>query len=141
MKKISLRYVERKDWDFILSLRNNEETRDNFYTKNEIKKQDHYKYLKKQEKNPSFFHWIISYGNFDAGYVRILDNDVSIMVDNKFQNKGIGTFALNLVEKEAKLLGIKKLVGRVMVHNNQSKKIFEKNNYKLLMYWLEKYIS
>ena len=141
MKQISLRRVDKNDWDFILSLRNNEKTRDNFYTKNIIKKQDHYKYLEDQEKNQNFFNWIISYENVNAGYIRILENDVSIMIDDKFQNKGIGTTALNLVEKEAKLLGIKKLVGRIMVHNNQSKKIFEKNNYNLLMYWLEKHIS
>ena len=141
MKQISLRRVDKNDWDFILSLRNNEKTRDNFYTKNIIKKQDHYKYLEEQEKNQNFFNWIISYENVNAGYIRILENDVSIMIDDKFQNKGIGTAALNLVEKEAKLLGIKKLVGRIMVHNNQSKKIFEKNNYNLLMYWLEKHIS
>ncbi len=141
MKQVSLRPVKKKDWDFILSLRNDDKTRDNFYTKNKIKKKDHYKYLQEQAKNPNFFHWIISYGNSNAGYVRILENDISIMLNNKFQNKGIGTSALKLIEKEAKLLGIKKLVGRVMVHNVQSKKIFEKNNYTLLMYWLEKYIS
>ena len=63
------------------------------------------------------------------------------MIDDSFQNKGVGTIALNLLENEAKLLGIKKLVGRIMIHNNHSKKIFENNGYGLLMYWLEKHIS
>ena len=58
----------------------------------------------------------------------------------KFQSQGIGTKALSLIENEAKKLGIKKLVGRIMVHNKNSKKIFVNNDYKLKMWWYEKNI-
>jgi len=37
-------------------------------------------------------------------------------------------------------LGIKKLVGRIMTHNIASQKAFQKNNFKLKMYWYEKEI-
>jgi RimJ/RimL family protein N-acetyltransferase len=143
MKEVNLRKATKNDWDFILLFRNNKKININFYTKNEneIKKQDHYDYLRKQEKNKNFLHWIISFNDLDVGYVRILKNDVSIMLDEKCQGNGIGTLALKELEKEAKSHGIKKLVGRIMIHNEQSRKIFEKNNYKLLMYWLEKDIS
>lgn len=80
-------------------------------------------------------------GNKDVGYVRIQDNDVSIIIDPKYHKKGIGSNALNLLEKEAKKLGIKKLVGRIMIQNKQSEQIFRKNNYKLKMYWYEKNIE
>lgn len=76
----------------------------------------------------------------NAGYVRVLDSDVSIMVEHKFHGKGIGTQALKLLEKEAKKSGIRKLVGRVMIDNEKSKQIFLNNDYKLLMYWFEKKI-
>ena len=62
------------------------------------------------------------------------------MVEKKFQTKGIGTIMLNLVEKEARGLGIKKLKAKVLIGNDSSKKIFEKNNYKLKMYLFEKEI-
>ena len=82
-----------------------------------------------QSKNPS-----------PIGYIRILDQDVNIMVEKKFQTKGIGTVMLNLVEKEARGLGIKKLKAKVLIGNDSSKKIFEKNNYKLKIYLFEKEI-
>ena len=96
--------------------------------------------MKKQKTNPNFFNWIICYGSHNAGYVRILDNDVSIMLDEKYSNKGIGTIALNLIENEAKNLGLTKLIGKIMIHNKSSKQIFKKNQYKLKMYWFEKEI-
>ena len=136
--QVALRKVKRKDWDFILRLRNNKDYRQFFYSQKIISKKEHYNYLAKQKSNPNFMNWIITYGSKDAGYLRVLNNDVSIMIEKKYNNKGIGTTALQLLEKQARKQGIKKLVGRVMIHNKSSKKIFLKNNYKLRMYWLEK---
>ena len=73
-----------------------------------------------------------------VGYVRLLDSDVGIMLKKDFQNKGIASYALELLEKEAKLLGISKLIAKVQVENISSRKIFEKNNYETKFYWLEK---
>lgn len=130
--------MRKEDWDFILDLRNKEEFRSFFYTQHTITKKEHYGYLQKQKSNPNFFNWMICYGLQDVGYLRVLDNDVGIIIDPKYHNKGIGSKALKLLEKEAKRLGIKKLVGKVMIYNKSSKNIFIKNNYKLLMYWFEK---
>ena len=138
--KISLRNVLKNDWDFILLLRNEEKFKIFFNTQHVITKKEHYEYLKKHKSNPKFVNRIICYGKKDVGYIRILDNDISIMVLQKFHGKGIGTKALELMEEEAKKLGIKKLIGNVMVHNNSSKKIFLKNNFKLKMYSYEKEI-
>jgi len=74
----------------------------------------------------------------NIGYIRVLDNDVSIMIEKKYHGKGLGTIALTFLEKEAKKLGMKKLVGRVMIDNEKSKKIFLNNEYDLKMYWYEK---
>ena len=63
------------------------------------------------------------------------------MINSDFRGKGLGTSALKLLEIEAKKVGIKKLIGRVRIQNEESKKIFEDNKYKLLMYWYEKNIS
>ena len=110
------------------------------YTKHQISKSEHYEYLKKQNRNPNFVNWIICIYSKNVGYIRVLDNDVSIMIEKKFHGKGIGTQALEILEKEARKFGIRKLVGRVMVDNEKSKQIFLNNDYKLKMYWFEKNI-
>ncbi len=135
---IILKLVDKEDWDFIYHLRKNKIYENNFYTKSSFSKDEHYSYLSKQEQSSNFFHWMITVEDQNVGYIRILENDVSIMIDKKHQGKGIGQQALELMEKEAKNVGIHKLVGRIMIDNESSKKIFEKNSYNLLMYWFEK---
>jgi len=126
------------DWDFILSLRNDDKFRPYFYDQHIISKNEHYEYLTKQLTNKNFNNWIITYNSKDVGYIRILNNDVSIMILKKFHNKSIGTNALRLLENKAKDLGIKKLIGRIMIDNKKSENIFKKNNYKLKIFWYEK---
>ena len=139
--KIELREVEKKDWNYVLKLRN-EFYEYSFYEQNEpILKDDHYKYMNKQETNPNFHQWVAFDGKNDVGYIRILDQDINIMVEKEFQSKGIGTIMLNLVEKKALSLGIKKLKAIVIAGNESSKKIFIKNNFKLILRSFEKEIS
>jgi len=139
--KIELREVEKKDWNFVLKLRN-EFYEYSFYEQNEpILKDDHYKYMNKQETNPNFHQWVAFDGKNDVGYIRILDQDINIMVEKEFQSKGIGTIMLNLVEKKALSLGIKKLKAIVIAGNESSTKIFLKNNFKLILRSFEKEIS
>ena len=134
---IKLRQAEKRDWDLILDLRN--ASYKFFYKQNEpISHNEHYKYMENQIKNNNFHQWIITHNNEDAGYVRILDFDVSIMVAKKYQNKGIASITLSLLEKEAKTLGIKKLVALVAPENKSSQKIFQKNNYTLKLNLFEK---
>jgi len=135
---IKLRKLSRNDWDFVLKLRNRREYRSFFIQQHTISKKEHYAYMKKEQKNPNYACWIITYNDENVGYVRILDGDIGIALEKKYHGKGIGSKALKLLEKEAKKLRIKKLVGRVMIHNESSKKIFLKNNYRLKLYWYEK---
>lgn len=134
---INLRKTKISDWDYILSLRN--QSFKNFYLQDKpLTKKEHYAYLKKQKTNPKFFNWIISKNKKNVGYVRLLNNDVSIIIDKKYQDMHIGTNALKLLEEEAKNLGLNKLVAMILINNKQSKKIFLKNNYKLKQWWFEK---
>ena len=135
---IQLENVNKNDWDYILKLRNSRFVKSQMYTKHTITKLEHYAYLKKQQKNKNFINWMISLDFKNIGYIRLLDNDVSIMIEKKYHGMGIGTIAITILEKEAKKLGINKLVGRVMVDNEKSQRIFLKNKYKLKMYWYEK---
>jgi len=138
--KIQLRSAEKKDWDVILTLRNKFFT--NFYNQDKpLKKDEHYQYLEKQKTNPKFNHWMIVNESDILGYVRILDNDIGIMIKEEYQGKGIASQALEIAEEYAREMGIKKLVALVKFGNDSSKKIFLKNNYDLKMYWLEKQIQ
>ena len=139
--QINLRKVTQKDWDFILNLRNQFYV-DSFYEqKKPIQKEEHYEYMKKQNSNPNFHQWIATDGNEDFGYIRILDKNLNVMVEKKFQGKGIGTIMVNLVENKALSLGIKKLKAEVIVGNESSKKMLIKNNYKLKMHLFEKELN
>ena len=116
---ISLKIVKEEDWDFVLDLRNEKDFRKYFQNQKHIEKNEHYEYLNKQKNNPNFFNWIICDNSDDVGYVRILDNDVSIMIEPSHHGKGIGTDAMRLVEIEAQKLGIKYLVGKMMIFNKK----------------------
>ena len=134
---IQLRDVTKVDWDFILELRNNDFQY--FYEQNApISKNSHYKYMENHVNDSNFHQWIISLDGNDAGYVRILNEDVGIMIKKELQGKGIASKALELLEREAVSLGIRKLVALVHPENLNSERIFKKNGYNLKLYRLEK---
>jgi len=138
---LKLRKCIRDDWDTILELRN-DFYKNSFYKQTSIlSKGEHYDYMEKQSKNPNFFQWMAVIDENVIGYVRILDLDVNIMVSKEFQSKGMGSMILQLLETEAKKLNMPKLIGLIRVDNLASKKIFEKNNYKLKLYWFEKQLT
>ena len=62
--------------------------------------------MNKQETNPNFHQWIAFYGKDDVGYIRILDQDINIMVEKKFQSRGIGTIMLNLIGKKVLITSV-----------------------------------
>ena len=136
---LKLNPVMKNHWDFIMELRNDFYEKYFFEQNQPLTKIQHYEYMKKQASNPNFFQWIVV-GNNDQliGYIRILEHDINIMVHRNFQNKGFGTKILELVEDKAKKLGLKKLQAKVIHGNHSSKKIFEKNDFKHKMDFLEK---
>ena len=97
--------------------------------------------MKNQKSNTNFHQWISSDGKNNVGYIRLLKDDVSIIVDQKFQNKGIGTKMLELMEKEARKIGLKKIKALVRKNNFSSEKIFLKNNYNVTTLLFEKEIE
>ena len=136
--KIKLINVNDEHWNFILSLRNAFFEHSFYEQKHAISKDEHYEYMKKQTANPNFHQWIAASDGLPIGYIRILDHDINIMVDKKFQNKGVGTIMLKLVEEKAKKLGLKKLEARVLTENQNSLKLFQKNDFQIKMNQLEK---
>ena len=138
--EIKLREVCKEDWDYILQLRNSFFKDDFLEQQKVLTKKEHYEYMEKQKSNTNFYQWISSDEEKNVGYIRLLEDDVSVIVDQKFQNKGIGTIMLALMEKEAKKIGLKKIKALVRKNNFSSEKIFLKNNYQLKILTFEKEI-
>tara|TARA_B100001765_G_C19457240_1_gene317507 strand:+ start:679 stop:1098 length:420 start_codon:yes stop_codon:yes gene_type:complete len=138
--EIKLREVCKEDWDYILQLRNSFFKDDFLEQQKVLTKKEHYEYMEKQKSNTNFYQWVSFDGEKNVGYIRLLEDDVSVIVDQKFQNKGIGTIMLALMEKEAKKIGLKKIKALVRKNNFSSEKIFLKNNYQLKILMFEKEI-
>ncbi len=102
---MQLRQMLFSDADFMLEMKNYPETRQfAIASHEEIKKEDHYKYL---EDNIHYFQVIEFAVNERAGVIRIKDNEISIWIDRKFWGKGIASFILEQVSEkgmEAKIV-------------------------------------
>ena len=135
---MDFRNVKKDDWNFILELRNSFFNK--FHKQNSpIKLKEHEKYMKAQIKNKKFRQWIIIDHKSDIGYIRILEEDVSVLLKKEFQGKGFGTKALRKLEKQSSLP--KKLIGEIKANNISSIKTFEKAGYKLKILVFEKNIK
>jgi len=135
---VHLRPCTKDDWDIILNLRNQFYQGSFILQDRPLTKEEHYEYMEKQQTNPNFHQWMAIMDNKLVGYIRILDSEINILVVKEYQGKGIGSKMLQLLEQEAKKLNIKKLKGLVRTDNLKSKRLFQKNNYKLKTYWFEK---
>jgi len=67
------------------------------------------------------------------GYCMLKDIEanpkIGIMIDKKYQNKGMGKIAMKKLEKEAKRLGCKKLGLMVDINNTKAINFYKKLNY------------
>ena len=118
--KIGIRKVSKKDWEFILHLRNQEEVRLASHDTSIIDDETHHKYMQKKTANEKIFHWIITYNKKDVGYIRLGNLEFGSMLLNDYRGKGIGKQAYALVFKEAKKLGLTKLTAQVKINRKTS---------------------
>ncbi len=103
MEDLKLKKIKKSDWKYILELRNKQ--RKHFFQDEIISLDEHLKYMEKNSRNPYFIAWIIKKNGINLGYVRLLNGELSIVLDEQYQGQGFGTIALNL--------GIKKCEGKL----------------------------
>ena len=93
-------------------------------------------YIKNNQKNKNKKHYKIFYKNKHVGNLRICkihDNEVTIgilILEKKYQNKAIGTKAIQNLIKKLKQQTIKSIITYVSKKNKQSIKFFKKNNFR-----------
>jgi len=103
-------------------------------------------YIKNHQKNKNQKLYRIFYKNKHVGNLRICkiyNNEVTIGIligEKKYQNKAIGTKAIQKLLKKLKQQKIKSIIAYVSKKNKQSIKFFKKNNfreYKNVKYFLK----
>ena len=117
---------EPKYWEFIRKLRNNnsnESINQEFITKEKQKK-----YMK---KNGNYFY-ICILNNIPTGYIRIINNDIGLIVDKNYRRKGIALF---MVKEVMKLNP--KAFAKIKIWNKKSIELFKKAGFKLSNYIYE----
>ena len=117
---VEIKSVEKKDWEFILHLRNQEKVRLASHDTSIIDDETHLKYMQKMTVDKKKFHWIITYNKKDVGYIKIGDLEFGSMLLNDYRGRGIGKLAYALVFKEAKKLGLTKITAQVKINRETS---------------------
>ena len=117
---MQLRPMVMSDSDFLLELKNYEETRRYaIATHDEIKKEDHYKWL---EHNIQYFQVIEG-----VAVVRIQDGEISIWVERSRWGKGIATFILDMLSE-------KDMTSKIVSGNISSMRCFINAGFKPTTY-------
>ena len=129
---ILLRKVTNKDSRFILSWRNENQTRLFSRNQNIISQNDHKKWFKNEIKNKKNILIIAYQKNTRVGFIRYNNVEkncfeISINLNPKYRSKGIGSIFLKESESFLKYNCV--ITACVKNNNNISKKLFQKNNY------------
>ncbi len=97
--------------------------------------------------NPKYEGYIIKNNGEICGYVLLTQYkvreafdqtaEVTIYLKNGCEGRGIGSLALDFIEKKAKLKGLHTLIGLICGENTGSIKLFEKHNYEKCAHYKE----
>jgi len=131
MVKYSLALVknQKKYWEFIRLLRNDERVKGGFIQQEEIGIVQHIQYMSKYSDK---FYICLANGK-EAGYVGVINDDIRVATHPDFQGLGVGTFMINEVMKLHPTA-----FAKVKLENAASLKLFERCGFKAKYFILEK---
>jgi hypothetical protein len=108
-------------WEFVRELRNNPKVQDGFLEKINITKEQQSKYMSVNADS----YRVCLYNNEPAGYVGVIENDIRICTEPKYQGLQVGQFMLEQCK------GIWPFATAKVLHSNQaSLKLFTRCGYK-----------
>ncbi len=91
--------------------------------------------------------WIMQEAGVIIGWISLSDFygrpaydqtvEISIYIDETYQHRGIGQYAMDFVEKQLPGLGIETVLAFIFDSNQASQRLFEKNGYCLWGYCLK----
>jgi hypothetical protein len=114
--KVTLKPVTKRDWKFILSVRNQKDVRLACHDTRVISYQKHQRYMEKISSDPDCYQWIILCNGKKVGHTKIIHSEFGYMVKDGFRGKGIGTQTYHLVFVECRRLGITWLIDTIKVN-------------------------
>ena len=117
---VEIKPAEKKDWEFILQLRNQKDVRLACHDTSIIDNKTHIEYMQKMETNSNFFHWLVTYNQKNVGDIKIVNLEFGSMLLNDYRGKKIGKQAYALVFEEAKKIGLTKLTAQVKINRETS---------------------
>lgn len=127
-----LKKASKADCDLLFKWANDKEVRENSFTKDEIKYDDHIKWLEDKLNCCTSDIFIFYLDNEPIGQVRIdIENNeavISYSIDKDYRGNGLSTKMLAQLEVNIES-NINKLIGYVKFNNVTSQKVFEKLAY------------
>jgi len=128
INNIKLVKNETKYWESIRKLKNNPLVKKNSISQEYITKEQQKKYMK---QNNDIFHICLLNDEF-VGYIRILNDDIGLIVEPNKQRLGIGEFMVKEILKQNK-----NIIAKIKINNINSIKLFEKCGFKKKYYIYE----
>lgn len=129
MSKLQLVECEKKYWEFIRVLRNDERVIGGFIKSNHITTEMQRQYM----SNHAQFYRVALIDNNPAGYVGVIENDIRVCTHPDYQGKGVGKFMIN------KCMEIwPSAFAKVKIDNEASLKLFKSCGFYKKYYILEK---
>ncbi len=78
-------------------------------------------------------NYILKYGNNRVGMLRLYKNEISLLILPQYQNRGIGTVAINFLKKNNNVLE-----ATIDRYNEKSIRFFEKQGFRIKQVtWIE----
>ena len=120
---------EKKYWEFIRLLRNDDRVKSGFIQQEAIERDQHEEYM---SKNGDKFYLCLVYGE-PAGYVGVIEDDIRVATHPDYQKMGVGLFMIKQVTKV-----FPGAIAKVKLENEASVKLFERAGFKKRYYLMEK---
>lgn len=106
-------------WPFVMNLRNHPSVMKNMFSKRAYGSDE---FISEMYGRSQFFR-IVLIDNHPAGYYKVLNNEISIVVHPDYRGQGVASFMVKHILKRFKG---KPLEARIRVSNRASIKLFEK---------------
>jgi len=120
---------EKKYWEFIRQLRNDERVKEGFVQQQKVNQETHEKYM--SENEDKFYLCLVE--EKPAGYVGIIEDDIRVATHPDYQKRGVGLFMIDELMKKHP-----NAVAKIKLENEASIRLFEKAGFKKKYYLLER---
>ena len=133
--KTYLREVNKNDCKLLFQWANEESVRKNSFNSNEIKYEEHEKWLENKLNSANCYIYIFCLNNLPVGQIRLdIENTIGVVsysLDKDYRGQNLSVNMINLLENEViqSNIAIERLIGYVKVSNIASQKIFESLKY------------